>query len=90
MFGTPTIEDSSPTEILCHIQPLTAEEIKERAAGRVTHRAWTKATGIRSFDELVLATGQSWEIAGPPLEWENPRTGETYFELHLAGFEESS
>lgn len=86
-MGVPEIVEAR-TSVKTYVQPRTAEEIALRAAGRSTHRAWLLGTvTVDSFDELVLATGQIFEIDGPPMEWRNPRTGATFYELNLVAFE---
>lgn len=92
-YGTPTWETtefvfapSGPNGGV-HIQPVSSAEIADRPDGRFTHRAWWKGKLPTSTAKLTVATGQTWEVVGPPREWTNPRTGDSYVEVDLVGFE---
>jgi hypothetical protein len=72
-YGTPTW-DMEIVETVCHVQPVAADEMVERPAGRITYRAWFPAgTVIGEHDRIVLASGLEAEVAGPALRWHNPR-----------------
>lgn len=93
-FGTPTWEE---TEIVMspdnanggvHVQPAVSDEVEDRPAGRFTHRAWWLREPATSLDRLILSTGQTWDIDGPPRVWVNPRNGRSYTEVDLVGYDD--
>lgn len=72
-YGTPTWETTT-TETVCHVQPLSTEEMAARPSARVRYRGYFPAgTEIGHADRIVLATGQEAEVIGQPLRWYNPR-----------------
>lgn len=86
-YGTPTWTETE-TEVSCHVQPVSSDEVEDRPAGRFTHRGFLlPGTLIGHADQLFLETGQGWEVDGPAREWLNPRTGVvSHLEVDLVGY----
>ncbi len=78
-YGSPTwVETETPTRVWTH--PLSAEEIQDRPAGRLTHRGYLRAgTAVGNHDRIVKATGHGFEVDGPALEWRHPVTQKLSF-----------
>lgn len=90
-YGAPTWEESE-ADALIHVQPVDFtnlnSELVDRPAGRLTHTGYLlAATEISHADKVILATGQTWEVDGPPRIWFHPLTGEAVYQVvDLVGF----
>ena len=83
-YGNDTAGTPDVVTTVCHIQPLTSDEMADRPDGTVKWRGWfSPDLTIRSTSALTVG-GVTFQAVGPPRPWAAPGQPTAYVEVDLA------